>query len=159
MMSGSAINPYESPIVETPRTLGIKTPELISYFFLTVVQCTAATWLHTYWMSSPKSNMTKVLNDPWDWIAAGVAYCLLFLILNLCAVRMRSVRNDDPPGIDNYLRLAALFLVLLVAAVFAIFGFFMAFGSPQASYFMWSLSGLTLLSSPWTWTRSAFGSA
>ena len=158
-MSGSAINPYESPIVETPRTLGIKTPELISYFFLTSVQCTAATWLHTFWMSNPKSNMTKVLDDPWDWLAAGVAYCLLFLILNLCAVRMRRVRNDDLPGIGNYLRLAALFMVLLVAAVFAIFGFVMAFGSPQASYFMWSLSGLTLLSLPWNWTRSAFGSA
>jgi hypothetical protein len=99
--------------------------------------------------------MAKVLDDPWDWVVAGVAYCLLFIFLNLCVVKMRRVREGDHPGIDNYLRLAVRLLVLMVAAVFAIFGFAMALGSPQAAYFMWSLSGLTLLSLPWNWTRSS----
>ncbi|MFN7450418.1 MAG: hypothetical protein ACK52L_14095 [Pirellula sp.] len=154
-MNESAINPYEAPVSEDPRSLGISQGELISYFICALIQCGVATWLHTLWMNNPKSNMAKVLDDPWDWGVAGVAYCLLFIILNLCVVKMRRVREGDHPGIDNYLRLAVLFVVLLVAAVFAIFGFAMALGSPQAAYFMWSLSGLTLLSLPWNWTRSS----
>lgn len=152
-MNESAMNPYEAPVSEAPRSLGISLGELISYFICVLIQCGVATWLHTLWMNNPKSNMAKVLDDPWDWVVAGVAYCLLFIILNLCVVKMRRVREGDRPGIDNYLRLAVLFLVLLVAAVFAIFGFAMALGSPQAAYFMWSRSGLTLLSMPWNWTR------
>jgi len=99
--------------------------------------------------------MNEPAINPYEAPVAGVAYCLLFIFLNLCVVKMRRVREGDHPGIDNYLRLAVLFVVLLVAAVFAIFGFAMALGSSQAAYFMWSLSGLTLLSLPWNWTRSS----
>ncbi|MCY3012932.1 MAG: hypothetical protein NTY42_24295 [Planctomycetota bacterium] len=159
-MNEPAINPYQAPSsqslsAEVPKALGISQVELISYSTVALIQCVVATGLHTLWMKNPKSNMAKVLDDPWDWVVAGVAYCLLFIFLNLCVVKMRRVREGDHPGIDNYLRLAVRLLVLMVAAVFAIFGFAMALGSPQAAYFMWSLSGLTLLSLPWNWTRSS----
>jgi hypothetical protein len=159
-MNESAINPYEAPVTQAPSnkdpvTSGISSVELIRYTIFTFIQCGFAIGWHALFINSPKSNMTKVLDDPWDWVAAGVAYCLLFIILNLCVVKMRRVREGDHPGIDKYLRLAVLFLVLLIAAVFAIFGFAMALGSPQAAYFLWSLSGLTLLSLPWNWTRAS----
>ncbi len=154
-MNEPAINPYEAPVSEAPRSLGISQGELIRYFICVLIQCGVATWLHTLWMNNPKANMAKVLDDPWDWFVAGFAYCLLFIFLNLCVVKMRRVREGDHPGIDNYLRLAVRLLVLMVAAVFAIFGFAMALGSPQAAYFMWSLSGMTLFSLPWNWPRSS----
>jgi hypothetical protein len=154
-MNESAINPYEAPNIDTPRTRGISTLEMMSYSALTVVQCGVASWLNVLWMNNPRSNIAKVLNDPWDWMVAGFAYGILFLILNLCAVKMRGYREGDLPSVDNHLKLAVLLLVLMVAAIFAIFGFAMALGSSQAAYFMWSLSGLTLLSLPWNWSRSS----
>ena len=154
-MNESAINPYEAPNIDTPRTRGVSTLEIMSYSVLTVVQCGVASWLNVLWMSNPTSNIAKVLDVPWDWIIAGIAYGILFLVLNLCAVKIRCNREGDLPSVDNHLKLAVLLLVLMVSAVFAIFGFVMALGSPHAAYSMWSLSGLTLLSLPWNWTRSS----
>ena len=104
-MNEPAINPYQAPSsqslsAEVPKALGISQVELISYSTVALIQCVVATGLHTLWMKNPKSNMAKVLDDPWDWVVAGVAYCLLFIFLNLCVVKMRRVREGDHPGID-----------------------------------------------------------